>query len=289
MAYSPAMLRRTFVLSLPLALAACATSWSQRRARQPTTLAKRGPSPGSWEPQAVPEGVEEVRVPGPTGGLLAWFAAPPGAGKRPGLVYFHGEFSFAAWDFKQVRPFHDAGFAVMTPTLRGENGNPGAFELLRGEVDDACAAVEWFAARPEVDASRIYTLGHSVGGGVSALLSLVPGLPVAATASVGGIYEPATFTRWKQYADTKDLVRFDPSVRDESELRVLGPHLAHMQRPHRAYVGDGDTAILGNARGLLKRAQEIGAPFSLRVVTGDHAGSLKPGIAACLADVRKDM
>lgn len=111
-----AMLRRTFALSL-VALAACATTWSQERERRPTRLLKRGPSPGSWKPLQVPEGVEEVRVPGPTGPLLAWFAAPPGAGKRPGLVYFHGEFSFAGWDFKQVRPFYEAGFAVMTPTL----------------------------------------------------------------------------------------------------------------------------------------------------------------------------
>jgi dienelactone hydrolase len=281
------MLRRTFVLTLPLALAACTTSWSQRRDRRPTQLLRRGPSPSSWKPQQVPEGVEEVRVPGPTGPLLAWFAAPPGVGKRPGLVYFHGEFAFAAWDFKQIRPFYDAGFAVMTPTLRGENGNPGAFELLRGEVDDARAAVEWFAARPEVDATRIYTLGHSVGGGVSALLSLVPDLPVARTASVGGIYEPATFTRWTKYDDTKDLVRFDPGRRDEVELRVLGPHLGEMQRPHHAYVGDGDTAILGNARGLLTEAQRRGAPFELTVVAGDHAGSLQPGIRACLADLQR--
>lgn len=223
---------------------------------------------------------------GRAGELVAWFAAPPGEGKAPGLVYFHGEFALTGWDFRQVRPFLAAGFAVMTPSLRGENGNPGDFELLRGEVDDACDAVAWMAARPEVDATRIYTLGHSVGGGLSALLSLVPGLPVAATASVGGIYEPATFARWSRAASTADLVRFDPDDRFEREVRVLGPHLASMVRPHHAYVGEADEGILSNARALERAAKELGAPFRLRVIAGDHATSLQPGIRAYLEALR---
>lgn len=281
------MLRRTFALTLPLGLAACATTWSTRRERRPTRLRKRGPAPAAFRPEAVPEGVQELHVQGEAGELLAWFAAPAGVERAPALVYFHGEFSFAGWDFRQVRPFLEAGFAVMTPTLRGENGNPGDFELLRGEVDDACAAIAWLAARPEVDARRIHTLGHSVGGGLSALLSLVPELPVASTASIGGIYEPATFVRWSRRSDTADLVRFDPTARDEVEMRVLGPNLAAMRRPHRAYVGEEDDTILSNARGVERAAAAAGAPFSLTVVPGDHATSLQPGIRACLADLTR--
>ncbi len=281
------MLRRSFTAALLTAPLACARGYAVRRARHVTELRKRGPSPGRWKPQPVPPGVQEVRYVSQGRALMAWFATPASAtGPAPALVYFHGEFSFAAWDFAQVRPFLDAGYCVMTPSLRGENGNPGDFELLCGEVDDACAAVRWLAARPEVDATRISTLGHSVGGGLSALLALQPELPVACTASIGGIYTTRTFARWAAEEDTRDLVRFDAGDERESELRVLGPHMEQMRRPHRAYVGLADEGILGNARALVARAAQLRAPFTLTTVPGDHAGSLGPGIAAYLADLK---
>ena len=176
------MLRRTFSALLALAPTACAVAhttaargFRERRAAHVTRLRRHGPAPGSWKPQVVPPDVTALRYPADGRTLQAWFAAPPGLTRCPALLYFHGEFSFTAWDFAQVRPFLAAGFCVMTPSLRGENGNPGDFELLRGELDDAIAALRWLAARPEVDPDRIYTLGHSVGGGLSALLVAVFG------------------------------------------------------------------------------------------------------------------
>lgn len=288
---TPRMLRRTFTLSM-VGVVGCAgrggarePSWARRKAAYATRLTERGPSPGKWEPQTPPEGVREVRYASGGRELLAWYAAPAGVSRAPGLVYFHGEFSFAAWDFEQVRPFLAAGFAVMTPALRGENGNPGDFELLFGEVDDGAAAVRWLAGQPEVDASRIYTLGHSVGGGLSGLLSLVPEVPIKETASVGGVYTTRTFGRWASGGDTKKLVRFDPTVKEEVELRVLGANLGDMVRPHRAYVGLGDEAILENARAAAAAAAERGAPFTLTTVAGDHEKSLQPAIAAYLRDL----
>lgn len=288
---TPLVLRRTFSALLPLAPTACvlararpARGFRERRAAHVTRLRRHGPAPGSWRPLALPPDVSALRYASAGRTLLAWFAAPAGLTRCPALLYFHGEFSLTAWDFAQVRPFLAAGFCVMTPSLRGENGNPGDFELLHGELDDAIAALRWLAARPEVDPARIYTLGHSVGGGLSALLALPSDLPIACTASIGGIYTPATFGRWAQDPDTADLVRFDPSDRDERELRVLGPHLAELQRPHRAYVGREDTAILGNARALVERAGP-GSRFTLTTVPGDHASSLQPAIATYLADI----
>lgn len=286
------MLRRTFV-GASIGVVGCATappeaprrSWVERRAGYATRLRERGPSPGKWEPQTPPADVREVRYPSAGRELLAWYAVPAGVSGAPGLVYFHGEFSFAAWDFKQVRPFLAAGFAVMTPALRGENGNPGDFELLFGEVDDGAAAVRWLASQPEVDAGRIHTLGHSAGGGLSALLSLVPDLPLTVTASVGGIYTPQTFGRWSRFEGQKQLIRFDPAIADEAELRSLAANLTDMVRPHRAYVGTEDGAILDNARAAAAEARGIGAPFSLIEIEGDHEKSLQPGIRAYLKDL----
>lgn len=290
------MLRRTFVGSSVVMLA-CATAppvavqrrtgWVERRRGFTTKLREQGPAPGTWKPQETPAGAREVRFAGPTGELLAWFAAPAGVAKAPALLYFHGEFSLARFDFEQVRPFLDAGFAVMTPSLRGENGNPGAFELLMGEVEDAVAAVRWLASQSEVDAARIHTLGHSVGGGVSGLLSLVPDIPVAVTASVGGVYSVRTFRRWASDPGTLPLVRFDANDVDEVELRVLGANLPDMVRPHRAFVGQGDSGILDNARAVVTEAAKVKAPFVLTEIAGDHASSLKPGVRAYLEELSK--
>lgn len=261
-------------------------AWSERRAKFETQLRERGAAPGTWKPEAAPEGAREVRYGGAAGELLAFYGAPAGAVKVPALVYFHGEFSLAAWDFNRVRPFLEAGFAVMTPSLRGENGNPGEFSLLMGEVDDAVAAVRWVAAQPEVDAARIYTLGHSVGGGLSGLMALVPDAPVVMTGSIGGVYSVRTFLKWASDEGTRPLVRFDPANRDEVELRALAANLHDMARPHRAIVGLQDEGILINARAALREAEAVGAPFSLTTIAGDHATSLGPGVAKFLEMVR---
>jgi acetyl esterase/lipase len=256
-----------------------------RRHAHVTQLRERGPSPGTYEDADLPGGV--VRVTYPSGGLelKAWFASPLGASdsrRAPALVYFHGDFAFGPDDFEIVRPFVEAGYVVMTPMLRGENGNPGDFELLWGEIDDARAAVEWLAQQSSVDRLRIYAFGHSIGGGVAAMLSLYPELPLRMSGSCGGIYVPQTFERWAASKTNAELVRFDPGDVDETQLRVLGPNLAWMRHRHVAYVGDEDPWFLDNASVLERRAWELGKPFEKVVVPGDHMSSLRAALEAFL-------
>jgi acetyl esterase/lipase len=254
-----------------------------RRHAHVTQLREHGPSPGTYEEADLPRGVGRVTYPSGKLALQAWFATPLGASdsrRVPALVYFHGDFAFGPDDFEIVRPFLDAGYAVMTPTLRGENGNLGDFELLWGEVDDARAAVEWLAQQPTVDRQRIYAFGHSIGGGIAAMLTLYPELPLRMSASCGGIYVPQTFTRWAASKTNAELVRFDPADPNETQLRVLGPNLAWMRHRHVAYVGDGDPWFLDNASVLERRAWELGKPFEKIVVPGDHMSSLQPALAA---------
>ena len=262
-----------------------------RRSAHATQLRELGPSPGKFGEFAPPPGVMQIRFTSGELQLAAWYAIPLGSNAHqlaPALIYFHGDFAFGPDDFEAVRSFLDAGFTVMTPMLRGENGNPGDFELLWGEVDDARAAVEWLAAQPQIDKSRIYAFGHSIGGGVTALLSLYPELPLRTTASCGGIYMPETFARWAESEQNRELVRFDPSDPDETELRVLGPNLAWMMHRHIAYVGDRDPWFVRNASALADQAWTLGKPFEEVVVAGDHMGSLPVALAAFLATIRDD-
>jgi acetyl esterase/lipase len=262
-----------------------------RRVAHETALLEHGPSPGKYNEYAPPPGVVRVMYKSGELELATWYAMPLGSGGRtvPALIYFHGDFAFGPDDFEIVRPFLDAGYMVMTPMLRGENGNPGDFELLWGEIDDARAAIEWVAGIGTVDRSRIYAFGHSIGGGIVAMLSLYPELPLRATASAGGIYMPETFARWAQSEQNRELVRFDPTDKNETELRTLGPNLPWMVHRHIAYVGEDDPWFVRNAGELEARAWGLGKPFERVVVTGDHMSSLPVALNAFLELTRQDL
>lgn len=262
-----------------------------RRSAHSTVLRERGPSPGKYVEHAPPPGVTEVLYTSGKISLTAWYAVPLGASvsrPAPALVYFHGDFAFGPDDFEAVRPFLEAGFVVMTPMLRGENGNLGDFELLWGEVDDARAAIEWVTAQPGVDRSRVYAFGHSIGGGIVAMLSLYADLPVRTTGSCGGIYMPETFARWASSEQNRELVRFDPTDPNETELRVLGPNLEWMAHRHVAYVGEQDPWFVKNAGALERRAWTLNKPFEMVVVTGDHMSSLPASLIAFLHLIQAD-
>jgi acetyl esterase/lipase len=253
------------------------------RAEHPTVLLTKGPTPETLGEPPTPAGAQAIRYPSATGELFGWLMTPQGDGPFPVLVYFHGGFALAPSDFAKVRPLVDAGWAVMTPSLRGENGNPGAMELLFGELDDAVSAVAWVASQPKIDPAQVHVIGHSAGGGLAALVSLRPDAKVASTSSIGGIYVPQTFVRWAKSEGNSKLIRFDPSLRHERELRVLGPNVTDMVHPHTAYVGSDDAPILENAEAVIEAAQAAKAPLDLVIVDGDHVGSIKPALDAWLA------
>lgn len=274
-----------------LAVLACSAAlpdyWA-RRSAHPTQLTRSAPAPNRWEPVGARPGVEAVRYRCAGRELKAYLLRPPEPAPEPApaLVYLHGNFELEAGSFDAVQPFVDAGFVVLLPTYRGEQGNPGRLELLFGEVEDAAAAVRFLAARPGVDVARVHAIGHSVGGAIAALLSVWPDLPLATTASVGGIYVPETFVRWTRMRGNRGLVRFDVGDREELELRVLGPHVHAMHRPHRAYVGEQDHWFIPNARAVERRARRFDQPFEVIMVPGDHMRSLRPALAQHLRWLR---
>ena len=225
--------------------------------------------------QSPPNGVREVNYTSGPLLLKAWVAFPSnfsGAGKVPGVVFFHGGFAFGAGDFEDARPFVEAGFAVMCPMLRGEDGNPGTFEMFLGEVDDATAAIAWFAAQNGIDASHIYSFGHSSGGVVSALLSLRP-VPIRHGGSSGGLYGTRLFDLdWPK--KIAPFARDDPG---EREMRVLVGNTSWMLNKHYAYVGVGD---LDQDVGLIEGKIEPASKLVVTKIPGDHFTSLASSVKA---------
>ncbi len=260
-------------------------SFLDARQAHATRLKRRGPSPQGYEPDEVPpEGGEVVRYPSGERQLMAWFAYPDPRpeGDCPAVVFCHGGFAFGAEDWDAAYPFLDAGFAVMMPTWRGENGNPGDFELFYGEVDDARAAIRWLASRSGIDRDRIATFGHSAGGGVSALLSLYDEPAIWVTGSAGGLYAPETFEGWAE------IVPFDPGDETECRLRVLAGNQAEMKARHIAYVGEDDDGIAQDLPSFREETERTGAALTIVVIPGtDHYSSLEPALSAFAGDLER--
>lgn len=212
----------------------------------------------------------------------------PSATPRPAVVYFHNDFGLTQLSVDNAQRFVDAGFVVLLPMLRSENGNPGRFELLYGEVDDARAAIAFAAARPEVDPRFVYAFGHSIGGGVAAMLSLYPDVPVRLTASVGGIYRASAFDAWASSPGSRHLIRFDRADRNEVTLRLLGPNVRDLVHPHIAYAGRADGHDLADANHVLALARPHRVAFEVMPVEGDHVTAVEPATRDFIARIRAD-
>ena len=260
-----------------------ASDYLRLRRSHATALTSHGPSPYPWHnAPALPPGVSEVWYPSGNLRLRAWLALPRDApAKVPAVLYFHGYFGLGSDEFAHCQPFIDAGYAVLWPALRGENGNPGDFELWYGEIDDAAAAVRWLAGRPDIDAGHIYAFGYSVGGGVSTLLSLWDDLPVRLIGSCGGLYTNDAFDAWA------DIVPFDLNSQEERQLRLLRGNMASMQHRHIAYIGE-DEGLTRTAPAAEAEARACGAPLSIQLVPGDHTTALPRAIAAFIELMNAD-
>lgn len=202
--------------------------------------------------------------------------------KRPGLVYLHGGFSLSNGDVQDCSPFTDEGFVVFAPSYRAENGNPGNFEFLLGEVDDAVAAIKWLQNQPYIHADSIYVFGHSLGGSISLSLSLRPNLPVRKSGSSAGVYFYENLEAWEE---EDGIVPFNLLDKDEIVFRLPVYSLMHMARDHYLYIGKDD-----DYKVYKKYIQALHPDItSLRLipVSGDHFSSLEPAMKLFIEEIRR--
>src|SRR5689334_22783552 len=191
------------------------------RAEHPTHLTRHGPPPEEWQdprPLKLPAGVSEVTYTSGDLKLKAWLSDIPNDGKlHPAVVFCHGGFWFGNEDWDVLKPFIEAGFIVMAPRLRAENGNPGDFEFYYHEVDDVIAAGNFLAEQTGVDKSRLFVSGHSAGGDLSTLAAEAPN-PFVMSAPIGASLSilPMALSKNPRYSQ---LVVFDPKNIVEIEAR----------------------------------------------------------------------
>ncbi len=256
-------------------------SYLEERARFRTNLIRRGRAPGSQDLPTPPAGIETITYASGDLNLHAWLSVPEASRVRPApaLVFFHGGSELSAFFVEQAQAFRDAGFVVLFPMLRGENGNPGVWESLMGEIDDAAAAVRWIAAQPFVDPSRIYTYGHSTGAAVSLLVSLRDDTPVRLGGSSAGLYTADALKGWAN-------APFDVSDERERRMRTPIEFIQTMGQRHVTFAGRDEYPA---ERVAEFRRLAAGSKLEIREVDGDHMGCLQPALAQFSQVVMSDV
>lgn len=257
-------------------------SFAEMRAAHRTHLLVHGPSPQEYDPWPR-SGSAKVVTYSSSGLTLKGLYTPAAnasltrAAGAPLLVYLHGGYALGADDVDACDPFADAGFAIWTPALRGENGNPGEFEHGYGELDDAKAAIAFGRALPGIDPARVFVFGHSAGGILAGLVSLSAEPKVAYTGSAGGAYLPDLFDHTTfPFQDTPE----------ERLLRSFASFPADIQQSHFACVGTEDVLVLRGAANL-ERTSVPGrtAVVEVRRIPGTHHTSLPGCMSAYLEKV----
>lgn len=112
--------------------------------------------------------------------VTGYLAVPESKGPHPALVVIHEWWGLNDWVKEQARKFAENGYVALAVDLyRGKvASDPGeAHELSRGlaegrAVRDMKAAVDYLAARPDVDKKKIGSVGWCMGGGYSLNLAL---------------------------------------------------------------------------------------------------------------------
>jgi dipeptidyl aminopeptidase/acylaminoacyl peptidase len=240
-----------------------------------TKLQVRGPAPQAYQNENPPPNVQPVEYRSGNLTLKGWLSQDRGTGKKqPAIVYLHGGWSFGGDDWQDSAPFTQAGFVVFMPTLRAENGNPGVYESFLGEVDDAIAAGQFVASLPNVDPQNVFVVGHSVGGVLTTLVSMLPS-PYKAAAAFDGYVDMES---WAARSSSK-MIPYDRNNREEVRVRNPLAFANSIQKPLRLYVGVSQEVN----QQLAAKARKAGKDCQLVTVPGDHQAMVAPAIQDSIA------
>jgi dipeptidyl aminopeptidase/acylaminoacyl peptidase len=227
-----------------------------------------------------PTGVKEVAYTSGDLKLKGWLSADPSDGKkRPAVVYLHGGWAFGDGDWEDAEPFAKAGFVLFMPTLRAENGNPGNYESFLGEVDDAIAAGRFVASLPGVDSGNVFVVGHSVGGVLTCLVSMLPS-PYKAASAFDGYVEMQSWAAGSPAAQ----VPYDRNSQEEVRVRNPMAFVGSIRSPLRLFAGDDGREV--NTL-LATKARQAGKDCELVVIKGDHQAMVAPAVQQSIAWFRQ--
>jgi formylglycine-generating enzyme required for sulfatase activity len=256
--------------------------YAQARSRFRTKLVRKGPAPQGSSPLEPPAGVTEVEYVSGELRLKAWMNRPMDQTRKyPAVLYLHGGFAFDLGDWDQSKPYRDAGFVVLTPILRGENGQPGAWSYFYDEVDDVLAAAEYLSKQPYVDTNRLFVAGHSVGGTMTQLAALASKLFRAAASFDGACYRP-------EFVNRAQSMPYDSNDLRESQLRSPIVYASSFKCPVRLYYAT-ESASIAQVMSLRTAAlaKRRGLDVETVEVEGNHGTHVERAIPQSIAFFQK--
>jgi Glycogen recognition site of AMP-activated protein kinase/Prolyl oligopeptidase family len=238
-----------------------------------TKLLRKGGSPQrdvlSLTPPPYVEAVEY-----PSGGLRlnAWLAGHQEPGPpRAAVLFLHGGFEFGAADWDMAVPYWEAGFVVMAPMLRGENGQPGMFSFLYDEVDDVIAAADFLARHPAVDSTQVYLAGHSAGGTLVQLATLASRRFRAAASFDGSPDQQLLYNGSAKKPGNHREVVFDATSVRELEVRSPLAYVLSLTSPIRLYYSyEASPLAQRPSRRFAEHARRRGVDARAVRVWGSH-------------------
>lgn len=158
------------------------------------------PPPLRFPPIAETLEWDRQRPDGTTG--AAWFIPAPDASPEspePAVIFFHGNAEIIDHQVDLINGYRSMGVSVLLPEYPGygrSEGAPGE----RAIVDDAAYFLGELSKRTDVDPSRIYLHGRSIGGG--------PAAQLAARREPAALILESTFTSMASFADGYFAPRF---------------------------------------------------------------------------------
>lgn len=169
------------------------------------------------------------------------------------------------------RAFRDAGIVMMVPSFRGENANPGIYDMFYGEIEDLESAREYLAKIPYVDPDRIYVAGHSTGG-TRALLGNEYSRGFRAAFSLGGIPDLELRT---QYGSMQVAIPFNKENPEEFKIRSPRTYMKSLQTP--TFYFEGEKYYWIEFDEMQNVARENNIPLYIyNIKGGDHFDIVTP-------------
>lgn len=241
-----------------------------------THLLRLTPAPEAGPPLGKPPGANRITYKGGPDGsldLIAWISPYEESGApKPAVLFLHGGNATGDGHWLLMKPYVEAGFVVMLPSFRGENGQPGNFSGFYDETSDVLAAATYLESLPGIDKDRFFVAGHSNGGTLSILAAMSRKFRAAAPISAG-------VNSWAFFRRYQEDIRFDTTDPQEFIMRssvCFGPSL---KCPTLLTRGTEERPFDRDHQLLIDRVRAVGTHIDTKMLPGTHNGVV-PGAVA---------